>query len=167
MRNIELKAKISDLDQTRRTAESIATERLGTEHQVDTYFYCRQGRLKLRQIDRSPAQLIWYARTDRPEARASNYFVVPISNPETLKAALTAALGTRSVVKKRREIFLWHNVRIHLDRVEGLGAFIEFEAVLDPEQDDTVGHARLDELAERFQIGRDNLVSSSYSDLLG
>ena len=167
MRNIELKAKISDLERARRTAESIATERLGTEHQVDTYFHCPHGRLKLRQIDRSPAQLIWYARSDRPAARASDYLVVPISNPETLKAALAAALGTRVVVEKRREIFLWHNVRIHLDQVERLGEFIELEAALDPQQDDAVGHARLDELGKLFQIGRDDLVSGSYSDLLG
>jgi len=167
MRNIELKAKISDLDQARRTAESIATKRLGTEHQVDTYFHCHEGRLKLRQIDRSPAQLIWYARTDQPAAKASDYLVVPISNPETLKAALTAALGTHSVVEKQREIFLWHNVRIHLDRVEGLGVFIEFEAVLDPEQDDTVGHDRLEELVGLFHVERDKLIPGSYSDLLG
>ena len=47
-----------------------------------------------------------------------------------LKTALVAALGIRGVVHKRREIYLWHNVRIHLDEVAGLGALVEFEAVL-------------------------------------
>jgi adenylate cyclase class IV len=32
-------------------------------------------------------------------------------------------------VSKRREIYLWHNVRIHPDAVTGLGSFVEFEAV--------------------------------------
>lgn len=40
MRNIELRAKIGSLDQARQTAESIATKRLGAEHQIDTYFNC-------------------------------------------------------------------------------------------------------------------------------
>ena len=56
---------------------------------------------------------------------------MPIAEPALLKAALTAALGVRRVVDKRREIFLADNVRIHLDDVAGLGTFLEFEAVLD------------------------------------
>jgi predicted adenylyl cyclase CyaB len=165
-RNIELKARVDDVEHARQIAQQMATSRLGTQHQVDTYFHARQGRLKLRQIDGLSAVLIWYARPDQTQSKRSDYQLVPVSNPETLKLALRQALGVAVVVDKRREIYLWHNVRIHLDRVVGLGEFLEFEAVLQPHDDDALGHAQLDELMRAFALHPTDLVESSYSDLL-
>ncbi len=166
MRNIELKARLTDLDAARRVAEKIATKRLAAQRQIDTYFHCRQGRLKLRQIDALSAQLVWYARDDRPGPKASDYLLVPIGDPETLKAALSAALGVRAVVQKHREIFLYHNVRIHLDEVTGLGTFLEFEAVLGPETGDAEGETQLDRLTEQFGVAPADLLSGSYADMV-
>jgi predicted adenylyl cyclase CyaB len=166
LRNIELKARLRDLAAARAVAESVATKRLGVQHQVDTYFHCHNGRLKLRQIDRLSAQLVWYARPDQQGPKASDYRLVPVSNPETLKAALTAALGVRGVVEKRREIFLVENVRIHLDEVVGLGQFLEFEAVLGAEHSDADGHAQLDRLTAQFGIRPDDLLSGSYGEMV-
>jgi len=167
LRNIELKARLGDLESARRAAHEIATQRGGVQEQVDTYFLCRHGRLKLRQIDNLSAQLVCYARPDRPQPKPSDYQLVPIANPETLKSALTAALGVRCVVRKRREIFLYHNVRIHLDQVAELGPFLEFEAVLGPGVDDAAGQAQLDELTAKFALQPANLVSGSYADMIG
>ena len=166
MRNIELKARLHDPDAARNVALAIASKRLGVQHQVDSYFHCRRGRLKLRQINGLSAELIWYARPDQQEPKASDYLLVPISNPQTLKAALAAALGVRVVVEKRREIFLAGNVRIHLDEVVGLGSFLEFEAVLSPGIDDRQGHAQLGELIEKFALSADDLVAGSYPDMI-
>ena len=165
MRNIELKARLPHPDAARKVAEAIATEALGTQHQVDTYFHCPQGRLKLRQIDGISAQLVWYARPDEPGSKASDYLLVPISDPEALKAALTAALGVRCIVEKRREVFLYHNVRIHLDEVKGLGSFLEFEAVLGPEVDDAAGYGQLAELIEEFSLDSGDMLPGSYADM--
>jgi predicted adenylyl cyclase CyaB len=166
MRNIELKARLADLDAARKTAVAIATERLGTQHQVDTYFHCRHGRLKLRQIDRLRAELVWYARPDQEGPKPSDYQVAPLAHPETLKAALTAALGVRAVVEKRREIFLYHNVRIHLDDVVHLGQFLEFEAVLGPALDESTGLALLDRLMGQFAISPADLLARSYGEMV-
>lgn len=166
MRNIELKARLTDVDAARKLAESVATERLAAQHQLDTYFHCRRGRLKLREIDGLSAQLISYARPDQPGPKPSEYLLVPISNPESLKAALSAALGVRVVVEKRREILLDHNVRIHLDEVVGLGRFIEFEAVLEGHVDDAAGQAQVDRLIELFGIESSDLLSGSYAEML-
>jgi adenylate cyclase len=165
MRNIELKARITDSDVTRKQAEAIATEYLGIEHQMDTYFHCRNGRVKLREIEGQAAQLIWYSRPDTHGPKPSDCQIVPVSDPGRLKVALTAALGTRAVIEKRREIFLWHNVRIHLDEVAGQGTFLEFEAVLQPPLDDTAGKAQLEQLARHFGITTANLVSGSYGEM--
>jgi len=167
MRNIELKARLADLDAARETAGRIATKRLGVQEQVDTYFHCGHGRLKLRQIDGLSAQLVWYARPNEHGPKASDYQLVPVSNPETLKAALAAALGVRGVVRKRREVFLCENVRIHLDEVEGLGTFLEFEAVLGPQVDDAAGHGQLERLVETFALGAGDLLPDSYGDMVG
>lgn len=166
MRNIELKARIADYDAAHRVATSIATMRLSAQHQIDTYFHCHHGRLKLRQIDGLRAELVWYTRPDQDGPKASDYQLMPLSNPETLKAALTAALGVRAVVEKRREIFLYHNVRIHLDDVVGLGQFLEFEAVLGPEVDDTTGRAQLDSLMHHFAISPNDLLPKSYGEMV-
>jgi len=165
MRNIELKARLTDLDRARRIATGLAAQRLEPQHQIDTYFHCRSGRLKLREIDGLTGQLIWYKRPDREGLKASDYHLVAISDAEGLKVALAGALGIRSVVEKRREIFLWRSVRIHLDEVIGLGAFLEFEAVLGPKVDETVGHAQVEELIGRFGIRPVDLISGSYGDM--
>jgi adenylate cyclase, class 2 len=166
VRNIELKARLRDPEAARQTAAALATKRLGVQHQIDTYFHCLHGRLKLRQIDGLSAQLISYARDDQEGPKPSDYRLVPLSNPQTLKAALTAALGVRTVVEKRREVFLVDNVRIHLDEVVGLGHFLEFEAVLGPQIDDAAGHAQLHELMGQFHIDAADLLSGSYGEML-
>lgn len=166
MQNVELKAKLADYEAARRVAETIATKRLGMQHQIDTYFHCHNGRLKLRQIDGLRAELVWYARDDRHGPKTSDYQLVPLANPETLKAALTAALGVRAVVEKKREIFLYHAVRIHLDDVVGLGRFLEFEAVLGPDVDEAAGHAFLDSLMQHFGVSQENLLPNSYGEMV-
>jgi predicted adenylyl cyclase CyaB len=164
VRNIEIKARLGNLPAARDVAQAIATDFLGVQEQTDTYFLCPRGRLKLREIAGAEAQLICYQRPDQDAPKASDYQLVPIAEPAALKAALEAALGLRGVVRKRREIFLHHNVRIHLDEVQGRGTFLEFEAVLGPGLDDRAGQAQLQELLDRFGILPDDLLSGSYGD---
>jgi len=166
-RNIELKARIADLAAARAIAERLATEYVGVQLQVDTYFVCAQGRLKLREIDGRVAQLVAYERPSEQDAKGSDYHLVPVAEPAALKEALTAALGLRGVVRKRREIFLVENVRIHLDEVEGLGTFLEFEAVLGPAVDDRRGAQQVAELRAAFEIQPEDLLAGSYSDMSG
>ena len=165
MRNIEIKARLRDIESARKTAAAIATGRLGVQRQIDTYFHCRRGRLKLREIEGQPAQLVWYARPDEQGPKPSDYLLVPVGDAPLLKSALTAALGVGGVVNKRREIYLWHNVRIHLDEVAGLGTFIEFEAVLGTGIDDSAGSAQLDGLSRRFGLGPDDFLAGSYGEM--
>jgi predicted adenylyl cyclase CyaB len=169
-RNIELKARLANLASVRQIAERLATAYLGTQHQIDTFFHCANGRLKLREIQ-SPgklpqAQLIPYARADQAKAKASDYRLVEVSNVAALKQALITALGVKVVVEKHREIFLYNNVRIHLDEVAGLGAFIEFEAVLGLSADETAAHVQLELLEREFRIQSTDFVPCAYADLL-
>jgi predicted adenylyl cyclase CyaB len=164
--NIELKARLASLETAREVASRLATERLEDQLQIDTYFHCKQGRLKLREIDRERAELIWYERPDQSEPKASNYCLVPVDDPAAAKQALVAALGVRQVVEKHREIYLYHNVRIHLDRVVNLGEFLEFEAVLGPDVSADEGNAQVAYLREQFGIASSDLATGSYADLI-
>jgi predicted adenylyl cyclase CyaB len=166
-RNLELKARHPDLAAARETVRRLGAQPAGTEDQTDTFFHVPQGRLKLREIDGRPAVLIWYDRPDDEGVRPSRYHLVTVEDPAGLRAALAAGLGVRGQVRKRREIFLWHNVRVHLDEVAGLGTFVEFEAVLSPTEDEAISQARLDRLGETLAIDSSLRVSRSYVDLLG
>ena len=70
------------------------------------------------------------------------------------------------VVRKRRELWLLDNVRIHLDTVDGLGSFLELEAVVDAAHDEARCRARVHELLPAFGVAEADCVRASYSDLL-
>ena len=166
MQNVELKARVRDLARLRQTAERVATEYLGWQHQIDTYFRCPRGRLKLREIEGQQAQLVGYMRPDATGSKVSDYRLTAVIDAASLKQTLAAALDVLVVVDKQREIFLYQNVRIHLDRVAGLGTFLEFEAVLSGEIDQAQGQAQVVFLRGEFSIDPGDLLALSYSDLL-
>jgi adenylate cyclase class IV len=139
----------------------------GVQHQIDTYFPVPHGRLKLREIVGVKSELIWYDRSNQARSRQSDYRLTPITHPAELKTSLTAALGLRGQVIKKRHVLLWHNVRIHLDQVEGLGSFIEFEAVISAGEDEATGHARLGHLCEILNLTQADYLDRSYADLKG
>jgi predicted adenylyl cyclase CyaB len=70
------------------------------------------------------------------------------------------------VVEKNRELYLWHDVRIHLDSVEGLGSFVELEALASPGSDLDAERDAVDELRRALEIRDEDLVGESYADLL-
>jgi adenylate cyclase class 2 len=110
--------------------------------------------------------LIAYERADQAGPRESRYRLVEIADGSEIKAALSDALGITAVVAKQRRLFLWEGVRIHLDQVDGLGSFVEFEAIVgDGPADLERAEGRIDELRREFGLDDDCLVASSYSDL--
>ncbi|MBX7256081.1 MAG: class IV adenylate cyclase [Candidatus Hydrogenedentes bacterium] len=164
MRNIELKARCGSQAQALRVCESIHAEPQGELHQVDTYFGVDKGRLKLRECSPDADHLVFYRRPDDLHAKACDYLITPAQ--QGLKELLAEAFGVVGVVVKTRKLWLWKNVRIHLDSVEYLGNFIEFEAVLSDEFDDADGSQKVAWLSEQFGIRESDLLPSSYIDLL-
>jgi adenylate cyclase, class 2 len=166
-RNLELKARDPDPIRSLRTCVGLGTEDRGTLEQADTYFEVPRGRLKLRRETGAGAHLIAYRRPDTVDQKESRYELVEVADADALERALAASLGVVAVVRKSRRLFLLGNVRIHLDAVEGLGSFIEFEAVAGPDDPDTSRfERRLDELRRAFAIADVDLVARSYCDLL-
>jgi adenylate cyclase, class 2 len=165
-KNIELKARVAELPLLAERAAAIGARRVGELVQTDTYFDVPHGRLKLREIEGSTAELISYSRPDSRDFRASDYYVVPVADAVLMKAALSAALGVRIEVRKRRELWMWENLRIHLDNVERLGTFVEFEAVVSEAADEAISRERLATLTRALNIRDDDRIDVSYSDLM-
>jgi len=110
-------------------------------------------------------ELIAYLRPDRPSARTSEFQRLPTPDAAGARALLEAMFGLRACVRKRREVWLYRNARIHLDTVDGLGRFVEIEVVVVEEM--AQARALMRELRRALAISAKDLVAGSYSDAMG
>jgi homotetrameric cytidine deaminase len=165
--NVEIKARDPDPEATAGRCLALGASDEGLLEQRDTYFAGRHGRLKLREQEGASAELIAYRRPDEAGPEESAYVRAVADDGARMRETLDAALGTTVVVAKRRRLFLWENVRIHLDDVEGLGTFIELEALVGPGAGDLdTARSKVDRLRSELAIADDALVAAGYSDLL-
>jgi predicted adenylyl cyclase CyaB len=164
-RNVEIKARIDSVESLAPRAKAVATEGPIEIEQDDTFFRCENGRLKLRVLAGDKAELIFYRRADERGPKESFYLRIPISTPEPLREALSRAYGVAGRVRKRRSLFLVGRTRIHLDRVEGLGHFLELEVVLGEDEPTGAGVREAHGLMERLGIHACQLIDGAYVDL--
>lgn len=164
--NVELKARIASVDALLPRAAALADDPPQRIHQDDTFFDVTHGRLKLRVFADGSGELIHYLRPDEPGPKRSDYRSAPVVDPDALRETLAHACGEIGRVRKERTLLLAGQSRIHLDRVDGLGDFVEIEVVLCPGQSEAEGRAIALALLERLGVGADALVGSAYLDLL-
>lgn len=163
--NVELKARYPDHENARRILGNLGAGSGGVEKQVDTYFRVPEGRLKLREIEGSDSELIYYRRIESGSRRDCIYEISRHPDPSALKEVLGSALGVDVTVAKTREVYWFNGVKINLDDVEGLGRFIEFEAPADGEGLEAAD-GRVKELTSAFGIEKEHMIASSYSDMV-
>ncbi len=160
---VELKARYEDLGKAR--ALLAAAERLGTFRQVDTYFSLGDRRLKLRSVaGGTEGQLIYYERPDVGGVKESRVLIASIPDAAVVREILTRIFPVKAEVRKTREIYRLQGVQVHLDTVEGLGKFVEFEKILADESEREAGVKQLEAMRAYLQIADEDLMSSSYSD---
>lgn len=164
MQNIELKLECRDARLARALCASIGAAFAGTLEQTDTYFRLPRGRLKKRECPNEPVEYIFYDRADDARPRPSTYTIY--TEEEALTRFGRAPLPVWVVVRKRRDVFLLGNVRIHVDEVAGLGAFLEFEAQVSRDFD--AGRCRevIAGLRESLSPALGEAVAVGYADLL-
>lgn len=165
-RNVEIKARIADLAALERQVASLATSGPELIPQDDTFFACPNGRLKLRVLGSGLGQLVFYRRSDEAGPKESFYLVSETPDPDSLRETLAKAYGTLGRVRKHRTLYLIDRTRIHLDRVEGLGEFLEFEVVLAEGEPTEAGVAVADDLLKLLAIPAESLIERAYFDLL-
>lgn len=165
-RNVEIKARIRDMNDVRRHAAALSDAPAVVLEQEDTFFNVPDGRLKMRVFPDGKGELIAYQRPDAVGPKTSEYLVYRTPHPEPLAGLLERALGVRGVVCKRRTLYLVGPTRIHLDEVEGLGAFLELEVVLYDGQPEAEGEAIARRLLADLGVGDEDRVAAAYIDLL-
>ena len=165
--NVEIKARISSVEALLPVARALGDdEHPQLIHQDDTFFAVANGRLKLRVFGDGSGELIHYHRPDADGPKVSNYVLVPVPEPESLREALSRACGLLGRVRKERILMLVGATRIHLDRVQGLGDFLELEVVLGAGQAEADGVAIAQALMAQLRVDPAQLVSGAYLDLL-
>ena len=166
-RNIEIKARVADLAAVEARAGAIADSGPVDIAQDDTFFTCPRGRLKLRELGPGQGQLIHYHRPDQGGPKLSDYVIAPTSDPAALREALTRAYGVAGRVRKHRRLYLAGRTRIHLDRVEDLGDFMELEVVLGSGDDTVGGEAEARRIMQALGVVEADLIEGAYVDLMG
>lgn len=164
--NIEIKARLPEPQVQLGLARGLCDTAGESIHQLDVFFHCPQGRLKLRIFDDGHGELIHYHRPSESGPKLSDYVICRVDDPVSLREILTRSYGVRAIVEKERLLFLHGRTRIHLDQVEGLGSFLELEVVLANNNDLAVGQQEAETLMSGLGIERDWLIDRAYVDLL-
>ena len=166
IKNFEFKAKIDEIEKYENKLLTLNPKFQGLDHQIDTYFNAKQGRIKLREgnIENS---LINYDRENVSGSKESQIILYQHEPNIALKNILTRQLGIKIIVDKKRKIYFLDNIKFHFDIVENLGTFMEVEAI------DTNEEFTIDELKEQcdryfnfFELTQNNIIDKSYSDLI-
>ncbi|MHA2271734.1 MAG: class IV adenylate cyclase [Candidatus Hodarchaeales archaeon] len=162
--NFEFKAKCKNQSKVISYLEASGAQYKGLDHQIDTYFNVKFGRMKLRE-GKIENFLIWYKRPNKKESKKSEVILFKPGSQITLKEILTASLGVLAVVEKKRRIYFLNNVKFHVDSVKSLGSFIEVEAqgVAGDEQS---LRQQCEYYKDQLQVAKNELIDYSYSDLI-
>jgi len=169
-RNIEIKARIDSVERLLPLARRVSGRSPLTIEQDDSFFCVPHGRLKLRQFADGSAELIHYRRPDSGDAKASDYVRVAVPDAAALHEALARGCGLLGRVRKTRLLLVVEadgfSTRIHLDRVQDLGDFMELEVVLKSDQADSEGTEVAEALMTRLGLADAPRLAGSYLDLM-
>lgn len=164
--NVEIKARCSNPASIRNYLLAANAVFKGEDLQSDTYFNVREGRLKLREGN-IENHLVYYERPDKTGPKNSRFHLLAIPDARAFKEVMAKAVGIKTVVKKKREIYFIKNVKFHLDTIEGLGNFVEIEA------GNLTADLPVEALTEQcnfyvseLKIQESDLLRVSYSDMI-
>jgi predicted adenylyl cyclase CyaB len=174
LKNIEIKVKLS--------CESKFIETIDKAHELcsnkkeypqlllqkDTFFNCKVGRMKLRVLgNNKEGTLISYMREDvKDKPKLSSYLLYETLDANKLCDTLEKTCGIKGIVKKRRILYVIGQTRIHLDEIKDLGYFMELEVVLKKDQEEQEGIDIAQELMNKLEIDKKDLIDVAYIDLL-
>ena len=165
-RNIEIKARIESVESLAPRVAALADQGPVEIVQDDTFFACGRGRLKLRAFSARDGQLIYYRRPNQTGPKESFFVISPTTAPDSLREVLSLAYGRAGRVRKRRILYLVGRTRVHLDRVEDLGDFLELEVVLAEGEPSDRGVEEARNLMAVLGLDPGQLIEGAYVDLL-
>ncbi len=162
MKNHEIKVRLTEVKAVIALIKLSGADYKGVLRQTDYYLGKAKRKVKVRVINGKKFQLIVYARVERSGRKESTYTIKNLTPAEK-----TVLLGKNVIccVKKTRKLWTYKNTRIHLDRVNGLGDFLELETVV---QGKAVkkGIKEFNEVIKLLGINPSDSIAASYVDLL-
>jgi predicted adenylyl cyclase CyaB len=164
-KNYEIKISVKDIKELEKAVRKLLRSKKHKhfiESQKDIYYNIDGGRLKLRIINDEIGNLIYYNRNEHNKKRVSNYIISATKNFKELDEILRKFFDIFIIVDKRREIYTYDNVRIHLDKVKKLGSFLEIEVIYDSFKD---AKKTMNDLVNYFSLNENEFIKDSYSDL--
>lgn len=164
MQNLEFKAELRDPSLAAAILYKLGAAEVGTFEQTDTYYRMADCRFKKRETPNQPAEFIFYERENDTRARLSTFRIY--SEDEAAERFGAKPIPVWLVVKKTRRLFYHLGVRIHLDTVESLGAFIEFEALVSPDRDAAACEQLVATLRAELAPVIGEPIGVSYADLM-
>lgn len=165
-RNIEIKARLESVDAITNKVAALASEGPVEIAQDDTFFHCKNGRLKLRALSATDGRLIFYRRADQQGPKESFFVCSSTEDPTGLRECLGLAYGQVGRVVKHRTLYRVGRIRVHLDRVQGLGHFMELEVVLEDHEPSELGVMEAHALMAQLGIAPTQLMATAYVDML-
>ncbi len=166
MRNIEIKTPLHARADVERRLEALGARRSWVRRQKDTFFGVPRGWLKLREVEGAMAELIAYRRVDDPAGfKTSHYDIEAVRDAAAWKRLLGRVLALDAVVEKERTLWFYEHTRIHLDRVVGLGDYLELETVV-RDIDADAARAETGQVIEALALCPGEFISVRYRDLL-
>lgn len=161
-KNIEIKVLLKSHKEIKQILKKNQIKFAEFLNQKDVYFNVKNGILKLR-IENGKQTLIFYNRNENSKKRWSDYYLLDLSGIDAEKY-FRRFLEVIVVVKKKRELYLYDNTRIHLDYVTGLGYFLELETrVVNGLKDAEI---RFSHLIDLLKLRDYTELKTSYKDLL-
>ena len=166
MKNLELKITIKNFNALNKILKEMDADYKGELRQIDTYYNCANGRLKTREINQRDFEVIFYQRPNIKESKESNYEVLPVqkSQIDKFKSFLKNLFGERVIVKKKRHLWIYRNTRIHIDKVEKLGTFLELETAINGNKNKAQKEHK--NIIDQLDINKHKKYPGSYSDML-
>lgn len=167
MLSIEIKTKVDDLAPFIALLKEKNARYIGEDHQTDTYFKVKSGRLKLRQGNIENT-LIRYHRPESKSLKASAIQLqkLPAENSGLLQI-LTDTLGILVQVEKSRKIYFIENIKFHLDFIQDLGYFVEIEALdLQGDKSKATLQKQCSQAISWLKLDQASYIDQSYSDMI-
>lgn len=158
----------ADLGRVREELLRLGASPVEAKEEVDVYFQhpCRDFAKtdEALRVRRSGGDVEVTYKGPRMRSSAKARLELTVSADGDVEAVLEA-LGFRkvAVIKKRREYYSYGSLTISLDDVEGLGQFVEIEAVASSEASLKEAEAEVSALAER--LGLAERVDATYLEL--
>lgn len=164
VQNVEYKCELRDPALGKILLGKIGARFITTLTQRDTYFRVPDGRLKKRESADEPTEYVFYHRLDRIKPKLSNFQIY--GEEEAAAKFGPRPLSVWMIIEKTREVWMHDGVHIHVDRVEGLGSFIELQALVTPWQHIGKCHQAIGELRARLGPALGEAIATGYCDML-